>query len=296
MLVLVGVDGSSGARAALRWASDRAARTGARLVAVAAWQYPRTAALPGGPSLLSPEQMDADTEQDVRSIVVDELGEAGSSVAVQVERGPADWALLNLARRESADSTVPDTTVPDTILVVGKRGLGSLEGRLLGSVSRRIAELAPCPAVVVPADTADIDDDGPVVVGVDASPEAAAAVTWAIAEARSAGSGIVLVHGVAGLPAELPPSAIDRFIAQADDLVENHVRRVRAEGIEPVTVVEVVDPRHLLPAVASERRARLVVVGAKGEGAAAGLLIGSVVNHVVQQSVRPVAIVHGAVS
>jgi nucleotide-binding universal stress UspA family protein len=281
MVVLVGVDGSPGARRALRWAADRARSRNEGVLAASSWVYPRTAALPGGPALLSPDEMDAQTLEDLRSVVIDELGEAGQQIEVVVERGPADWALLNLAQREGA-----------ALLVVGKRGLGTLEGRLLGSVSRRVAELAPCPAVVVPTEFGD--DGGPVVVGVDGSAEAAAAVEWAVAEATASGVGIVVVHGIAGLPAELPPSALERFVEQARELTRTHSRRVSEAGVEVDTVVDVVDPRHLLTTVGTERGAGLIVVGAKGEGAAAGLLIGSVVNHVVQQSNRPVAIVRGA--
>jgi nucleotide-binding universal stress UspA family protein len=280
MVVLVGVDGSRGARRALRWASDRAQSRTETVLAASSWAYPRTAALPGGPALLSPDEMDAQTLEDLRSVVIDELGDAGQQIETVVERGPADWALLNLAEREGA-----------ALLVVGKRGLGKLEGRLLGSVSRRAAELAPCPAVVVPVEFGD--DRGPVVVGVDGSAEAAAAVEWAIAEARADGVGIVVVHGIAGLPAELPPSALERFVEQARDLARTHADRVTEAGVDADIVVEVVDPRHLLTTVGAERGASLIVVGAKGEGAAAGLLIGSVVNHVVQQSTRPVAVVRG---
>jgi nucleotide-binding universal stress UspA family protein len=280
MVMLVGVDGSAGARRALRWATERATPTNETVLVASSWVYPRTAALPGGPALLGPDEMDAQTLEDLRSIVVDELGEAGLRVNAVVERGPADWALLNLARREDV-----------AVLVVGKRGLGKLEGRLLGSVSRRVAELAPCPAVVVPAEFGD--DRGPIVVGVDGSPEAAAAVEWAIAEAHTGDVGVVVVHGIAGLPAELPPSALDRFVEQAQALADSHAARVREAGVDVDTVVRVVDPRHLLTDVGAELGASMIVVGAKGEGAAAGLLIGSVVNHVVQQSDRPVAIVRG---
>jgi nucleotide-binding universal stress UspA family protein len=281
MVVLVGVDGSLGARRALRWAADRSGPRNQAVLAASSWAYPRTAALPGGPALLSPDEMDAQTLEDLRSVVIDELGEAGQRVEVVVERGPADWALLNLAQREGVE-----------LLVVGKRGLGKLEGRLLGSVSRRVAELSPCPAVVVPAEFGG--EGGPMVVGVDGSAEAAAAVEWAIVEAKAGDVGIVVVHGIAGLPAELPPSALERFVDQARDLARTHADRVTEAGVDVDIVVEVVDPRHLLTTVGAERRAGSIVVGAKGEGAAAGLLIGSVVNHVVQQSTRPVAIVRGA--
>ena len=277
MSVLVGVDGSDGGRAALRWADAWAAAVGARLVAVASWQYPRTAALPGGPTLGAAGEMDELAAEDLRSTVVDELGEGASRVTTVVERGPAAWALLQLAAREHA-----------SLLVVGRRGLGTLEGRLLGSVSRRVAELSPCPVAIVPTEW---HGEGPIVVGVDGSSGAAHALDWAITAAEAHGVGIVLVHGLAGVPAEVGPSAIDRFVDQARALIDRHAHRVSGAGVDVVKVVRVDDPRSLIPLVADQYDASLIVVGGEGDGPVSGMLIGSVVNHIAQQSEHPVVIV-----
>lgn len=277
MTVLVGVDGSAYSRTALRWAAHWATASGQPLVAVASWQYPRTAALPGGPELAAPEAMDAATEAALRSVLADELGEAAGSVEVEVLRGPAAWALLDAARRHQG-----------WLLVVGKRGLGPLEGRLLGSVSRRVAELSPSPVVIVPDRELGA---GPIVVGVDGSDAANAAVEWAIQAAKVDGSPVLLVHGLTGLPAEIAPSAIDRFVTQAHELVDGHARRVTEAGVDAETFVDVADPRALLREVADRRDARMIVVGAHGDGPVAGILVGSVVSHVAQQSDQPVVVV-----
>lgn len=277
MTLLVGVDGSEGGRAALRWAAAWAAPVGARLVAATSWQYPRTAALPGGPTLGAPEQMDEVAAADLRSTVVDELGAGAEQVTTVVQRGPAAWALLELAKREHA-----------SLLAVGRRGLGSLEGRLLGSVSRRVAELAPCPVAIVPPVW---HGDGPIVVGVDGSSGAAHALDWAITAAEARTTGIVLVHGLAGVPAEVGPSAIDRFVDQATAMVDRHALRVTGAGLDVIKVVRVDDPRSLIALVAEQYDASVVVVGGEGDGPVSGMLIGSVVNHIAQQSEHPVVIV-----
>lgn len=277
MTVLVGVDGSVCSRIALRWAADWATASKQPLVAVASWQYPHTAALPGGPSLASPAVMDEATEQALRDTLADELGEGAGSVTIEVLRGPASWALLDAARRHEG-----------WLLVVGKRGLGPLEGRLLGSVSRRVAELSPSPVVIVPQHERRA---GPIVVGVDGSDAADAAVDWAIEAARIDGSSILLVHGLTGLPAEIAPSAIDRFVSQAHELVDGLAQRVTEAGVEAETYVDVADPRALLREVADRREARMVVVGTHGDGPVSGVLVGSVVSHVAQQSDHPVVVV-----
>lgn len=292
MPVVVGVDGSEHGRAALRWAAGWSRRTGAPLIAATSWQYPRTAALPTGPELAGPAEMDRAAEDDLRATVTDVLGAdaldgGASSASTVVERGPASWALLEVASTSSAG-----------MLVVGKRGLGPIEGRLLGSVSRRVAEMSPCPVVIVPAHgPVDLDpaDDatvsGPVVVGVDGSPPAERAVEFATEAARAMGTSVLVVHGLAGLPAELAPSAVDRFVAQAHELVDRLAARVTDAGVPADTYVDVADPRPLLRDVADRRDAPLVVVGAAGDGPAAGMLVGSVVTHVTQQSERPVAVI-----
>jgi nucleotide-binding universal stress UspA family protein len=282
MTVVVGVDGSANGRAALRWATRWAEASGSELVAATSWQYPRTAALPGGPELAPPELMDEVAENDLRSTVVEELGTSAGDVAIRVERGPAAWALLEMAQHENA-----------SLLVVGTRGLGALRGRLLGSVSRRVAECSTCPVAIVPlaAGAADHVQAGPIVVGVDGSPGATRALDWAITAAEPRSLDIVLVHGLGGIPAELGPSAIDRFVDQAKRLVDRHAHRVSGAGLHAIKMVRVEDPRHLIRVAAQEYDTTAVVLGSQGDGPVSGVLIGSVVTHVAQHSDHPVVIV-----
>lgn len=300
--VVVGLDGSDRARRALAWAADFADRRSASLRVVGSWSYPSSAAFPGAADLCAPEEQDARVSAMLRERLA-ELGRpdpADGGDVVVVGRGPAARVILG------------EVGTDTEAVVVGSRGLGTVSGRVLGSVSRRVAEWSTAPVVVVPDDEHPLA--GPLVVGVDGSPAAAAARDWAISIADITGRGavlvhgageptprastsslergVVLVHGVSGLPAEMPPSAIDRFVAQARHLVDEHAEHVRAAGVPVRTVVEMADPRVLLHQVATDLDAALVVVGAAGEGPVSGHLIGSVVSHVVQQSDRPVAVVH----
>ena len=136
--IIVGLDGSEGSRAALRWAARTAAAQGAGLRAVAAWQYPASAVIPAGPAqLIGPEEMDERTCDEVRSVVREELQAGADRVEVEAGRGPAAPVLLGVATRTGAD-----------MLVLGARGLGGFAGLLLGSVSQECVEHSPCPVVV----------------------------------------------------------------------------------------------------------------------------------------------------
>lgn len=53
--------------------------------------------------------------------------------------GDPAQSIIEIAAREATDA-----------LVVGRRGRGQLAGLLLGSVSQKIASLAPCTVVIVP--------------------------------------------------------------------------------------------------------------------------------------------------
>jgi nucleotide-binding universal stress UspA family protein len=135
--IVVGVDGSMGANAALRWAVRQAAATGVDVVeAVNAWELSGSV-LPPPVGVYDPQQLAADV---LHEAVTGELGE-NPEVRVKelVMPGPPRQALLGHARGAE-------------LLVVGSRGLGGFSGLLLGSVSRHIVEHAPCPVVVVRAD------------------------------------------------------------------------------------------------------------------------------------------------
>ena len=120
--IVVGLDGSAPARAAMAWAVAAAEAFGARLVAVHAVGILEGAGL-------APDFDPAPVLADV--------GAHASAEAV-AEPGPADGVLLRVAEREGAD-----------LIVVGSRGLGGSQ-RLLGSTSEAVVAQARVPVVVVP--------------------------------------------------------------------------------------------------------------------------------------------------
>ena len=140
MDIVVGVDGSESARAALRFAVEEARLRSARVRVVAAWHVPISvyegAYVPTDPSL--GEELEISTRKTVE-VALGELGDTAGDIVVEtvVREGQAAQALIEEA--EGAD-----------MLVLGSRGLGGFRGLLLGSVSQQCAHHASCPLVIVP--------------------------------------------------------------------------------------------------------------------------------------------------
>lgn len=133
--VIVGVDGSEGSRAALRWAAEEAACWGVPLVAVWAWEFSPLIVATDAPTGIG--ALSEKVAARLREVLVAELGEdrADRVETLVVEDAPVR-ALLDAAR-------------PGDLLVVGSRGLGGFKGLVLGSVSQQVVHHAPCPVTVV---------------------------------------------------------------------------------------------------------------------------------------------------
>lgn len=136
--IVVGVDGSSGAHAALRYAAREAKDKHATLRVVSAWTFPTMAYAGGIAPPIDPtvfEERAADVAQEATASAAEEIKEVPIEMVVQ-EGQPAD-VLVEAAR--DAD-----------LLVVGSRGLGGFKELLLGSVSHQCAQHAHCPILIVP--------------------------------------------------------------------------------------------------------------------------------------------------
>ncbi len=135
--IVVGVDGSESSKQALRWGAHLAARFGARLEAVAAWDFPASYGFASVPA-------DWDPARDMRQ-ALDET--------VQAAFGDQPLPGLRREVREGGAARVLiEASQGATMLVVGSRGHGGFTGLLLGSVSSNVAEHAPCPVLIIHGD------------------------------------------------------------------------------------------------------------------------------------------------
>ncbi len=133
-----------------------------------------------------------------------------------------------------------------------------------------------------------------IVVGIDGSESAQRGLEWAVAEARLRGAGLVVVH------AWLPPSAVmspyGATLADPAALAET-ARLTLAESVASVDHTGL-EPQQLLiqgpaaPAlIEAARGSSLLVVGSRGRGGFAGLLLGSVSQQIAQHATVPVVII-----
>ncbi len=151
--IVVGVDGSAGSVAALRWALAEAHLRGAPLRLVHAYQLPYHLAgdsavglgpaAPVGYASQDLERLRESLEQAARRALAGTLeradGEAvdGIEVEQKIVEGPAAQILIEAGRGAA-------------LLVLGSRGRGGFAGLLLGSVSQQCAQHPPCPVVILP--------------------------------------------------------------------------------------------------------------------------------------------------
>jgi nucleotide-binding universal stress UspA family protein len=139
--IVVGVDGSDGATAALRWARDLAARVGAELEVVNGWQLPS-----GGveeASLPDLDQRRAQMERGAKEIVHQSLSAAGAVA-------PDGVLVLQTVAEGSPESVLLERANEADLLVVGSGGRGGSAGAVLGSVSRQVVDRATVPITVIP--------------------------------------------------------------------------------------------------------------------------------------------------
>jgi nucleotide-binding universal stress UspA family protein len=141
-VIVVGVDQSAGANAALAFAAEEARLRGATLRVVHAWQYGYIGytGFEGGMPALG---------GDIRELQVAAEAALGASVSevmanskVEVEQRVVQGAPGAVLVEESRDAD---------LLVVGSRGHGGFAQLLLGSVSQQCAHHSECPVVIVHA-------------------------------------------------------------------------------------------------------------------------------------------------
>jgi nucleotide-binding universal stress UspA family protein len=166
-------------------------------------------------------------------------------------------------------------------------------GLLIGSIALAAAARAHCPVAVV-GGSAAARPEAPVVVGVDGSAESDAALGYAFEEANARGVPLVAVHAWSDVV--LDP----RLMLLLDWVtVEKSAHAFLADRLAGWTGkfpdvdvrTSVVRDRPASALVERSTNAQLLVVGSRGRGGVAGLLLGSVSRAVLPHAHSPVVLV-----
>ncbi|WP_067179512.1 universal stress protein [Microtetraspora niveoalba] len=282
--ILVGVDGSPAATAAVVWAADDAARKGVPLAAVHTIPSPAYASRPypipglGEALLRAGDQILREAEQTARDRHPD--------LAVSTRRLEGAPARVLLREAENASE-----------LVVGSRGRGGFAGMLLGSVSGHLAGHTAVPVVVVrpghmPGGVPDAGAE--VVVGVDESEECEPALAYAFEQARLRECPVRAVYGWR-LPPEIYTGWFVYDLQEMRQLRQTIATgriagwRARYPGVR--AEVEVICDHPVRALVEASATAYVLVVGSHGRSGIGAMVLGSVSRGVLHHARCPVAVV-----
>lgn len=198
----------------------------------------------------------------------------------------AGWQAEPLLRRVAGGKGIElaqlvDEIDPDVVLV-GARGLSGVRA-VLGSVSDAIVHYSPKPVLVAAHPMLSTDHaalaDGPIVIGWDASPGAAAALASAEQLMPDRRLLLVNVHDdtTSDATADPPTTSSGRVLTLG--------RIARGQGTATQAVAGA------LVAFAQNHKAALLVVGSRGRSAVEEILLGSVAMATLHHAHRPVLVV-----
>jgi nucleotide-binding universal stress UspA family protein len=197
---------------------------------------------------------------------------------IRVKSGDPASTLTAIADREDAE-----------LIVVAAGGQSTVSATLLGNVSSTLMREAPCPVVVVPADTVaplDAQSMSSVVCGVAGEETDALLLQLASDLARRLGGELHAVHAYDPMTmhAEVPAAPGPPLDADLRQSAEQRLAlALEQAGVDAEGSVLPLPAPEALERVADQHDAGLIVVGSKGRSKLGSILHGSVPTHLAAQ-------------
>lgn len=284
---MVGVDGSPSSRMAVRWAAREAAMRNVALSLVHVIDTPPWGSLAlGGQMAPLPAETSEAQEAAGEKVIAD-------AVKV-VEDCTADRPAVETEICFAAPvPTLVDLSKEAQMMVVGCRGQGMLRRVLLGSVSTGLIHHAYCPVAVIHDEAPFVLEPSqlPVALGIDGSPASELATAIAFDEASWRAVELIALHAWSDADvSDIPSMEWSAQQAQAEEALAERLAGWQERYPDVVIHRRIVwdhPARHLLD---EAEASQLVVVGSRGRGGFAGMLLGSVSTAVAQAARAPVIV------
>jgi nucleotide-binding universal stress UspA family protein len=287
--VIVPLDGSREATAALRIARTLAAAAGARLSLL------RVVRRPAGP--LAPHAKEVHAAADYLDRVVhDKLPSSALPVSTYVRSGDVAQEILNQIDQEEAP-----------LIVMATRGHGGVVRAVLGSVASELLAQSRVPIVLVRADGRPSSALQTLLVPLDGSAESATALSTATTLAQLTGADIVVLRAVTPTPVWLMQEAAlydtgiyadqswdNAALVEARNYVADVAAGIRQQGISAEGLALLGDAPRTITQTAQGVKADLIVMRTHARTGAARAVLGSVADGVVRSSVTPVMLLRDA--
>ncbi len=285
--VVVGTDLSKRAGKAMVWAADHAAQRGEPLLILLV--------LPQVPiprrSHLFEAMASGDYPAHLRERGEERLADEKARLAATHPDLVVETAIVDGRPAE----VLANASVDAEIVVVGARGHHApISVRVLGGTADAVTSHAHGPIAVV-TDLSEPVADGPVVVGVDDSAESRAAIAYAADVARETGVGLLAIHAwdigpmIAG--PEAWPLHVEEVMPTLEQFAHDVVTEVLGENPDVPVTIEAPPERASRALVEASAKASMLVVGSRGRGGFAGVLLGSTSREVLRDAHCPVVVV-----
>ena len=281
--IIVAVDDSTAAKEAVRWATREAELRNVPLTLVHAISpevatWTDVQALPPGLARWQHDHGRRLLDDTVK--IVEHAARSGGPAEVHTELLPS-----------AAVPTLVDLSKDAELVVAGARGSRKWHGRLMGSVSSGLLRHAHCPVVIIHDEDLQMPAQAPILVGIDGSPASELATAIAFDEASRRHVKLIALHAWSDADVSEWPG-IDWPATQpmAEEVLAERLAGWQ-ETYPDVQVRRIVlcdQPARQL--VERSQKAQLVVVGSRGRGGFAGMLVGSVAETVAQLARVPVIV------
>ncbi|NKY09380.1 universal stress protein [Cellulomonas hominis] len=288
--VIVGYDTSTESAAAVRWAATEAARRGWGLEVVHVWGFAGQEHGGAGDSWLGRQVL----------AQVQEVADEGAALAR--ETAP-DVEAAGVVLHGSPAATLVARAADARLVVLGRHGAGRISGALVGSVASGVLHHASGPVVVVPDESHAGGSGDPVVVGFDGSPGGFGALEAACDQAEVHGTEVVAltawtptaeVSSLSYWTLAYPRQSPGEVALDDAERVLERARSWSASRHDVTVTCDLAEGRAADVLVRRSRHASLVVVGTRGRGGFASLVLGSTSRAVVQRAHCPVLVTRGA--